>query len=359
MTRAKNVSKPVFSEPVLSEPAVCAPAAPSAVVDAWIGLDIAKDTYEACLLRASGKQWHKSFANDASGFAKMVRWIATTAPGCTPHYCMEATGSYYLACALFLVEATQTVSVVNPFRVKHAAVLYGQANKTDKADARTLAQFCRKEQPTLWRAAAPEVRVLVALLRRLDSLQAQHVAEQNRLQDPGLHDLVRVSVQASLDFLASEMTRLHQQIHQHIEEHPRLKADKELLLSIPGVGETTAHWLLAELPDVAQFASAQDAAAFAGLNPCEYRSGTSIHKKTRLSKRGSVYLRKCLYMPALTAKRYNPCVAALCARLQERGMAKKAVVGAAMRKLLMLAYGVLRTQQKFDADWHNKVVQKA
>lgn len=149
------------------------------------------------------------------------------------------------------------------------------------------------------------------------------------------------------------MARLHQQVQEHIDQHPSLKADKELLLSIPGVGESTAYWLLAELPEVQQFSCAQEAAAFAGLNPCEYSSGTSVKKKTRLSKRGNVYLRKCLYMPALAAKRFNPCVAALCARLQEKGLAKKAIIGAAMRKLLMLAYGVLRTQHKFDKDWHN------
>lgn len=331
----------------LSEPLPSKASVPTV----WIGIDIAKDSFEACLLRASGKLWVKGFPNDAVGFAKMQRWIVAVAPGSTAHFCMEATGSYYLACALFLAEAQQTVSVVNPFRIKHAGFTYGQGNKTDKADARTLAQYCRKEQPALWRAAAPEVRVLVALLRRADSLQTQHTAEQNRLQDPGLLDVVRPSVQASLDFLAQERARLHQQIRDHIDQHPQLKADKELLLSIPGIGESTAHWLLAELPDVKQFSCAQDAAAFAGLNPCEYQSGKSVKRKTRLSKRGNVYLRKCLYMPALTAKRFNPCVAALCERLKARGLAPKAIVGAAMRKLLMLAYGVLHTQQPFDAAW--------
>jgi transposase len=329
-----NATEPTF--PVSGPPAV------------WIGMDIAKDTFEACLLRTSGKRGIKSFANDATGIAKLQRWVASLDEKQPCHSCMEATGNYYLAAALALAEAEQTVSVVNPFRIKHAGFTYGQGNKTDKADARTLAQFCRKEQPAPWRAAAPEVRLLTALLRRVDSLQVQHVAEQNRLQDPGLLDVVRTSIQSSLDFLSAEMARLHQQITDHIDQHPQLRADKELLQSIPGVGALTAHGLLAELPDVKQFDSAQDAAAFAGLNPCEYQSGKSVHKKTRLSKRGSVYLRKCLYMPALSAQRYNPCIAALCQRLQERGLAKKAVLGAAMRKLLMLAYGVLRNQQKFD-----------
>ncbi len=336
----------------LSEPPPVA-----ATSNAWIGIDIAKATFEACLLRSSGKLLVKSFANDTSGFAKMTRWLHELAPGSTPHFCMEATGSYYLACAQFLAEAPLYVSVVNPFRIKHAGFTYGQGNKTDKADARTLAQYARKEQPALWRAAAPEIRVLVALLRRMDALQTQHSAELNRLQDPGLLEIVRSSVQASLDFLAAEIARLQQQVQAHIKAHPTLKADKDLLLSIPGIGESTAHWLLAELPDVQQFSCAQEAAAFAGLNPCEYRSGTSVKKRTRLSKRGNVYLRKCLYMPALAAKRFNPCIAAFCERLKERGLAPKAIVGAAMRKLLMLAYGVLRSQHMFDKDWHNNTAK--
>ena len=325
----------------------------------WIGIDIAKLTFDACLLRPHGKLLVKSFANEPAGFAKLQRWIAALEAHATPHFCMEATGTYYLACALFLTEAQQAVSVINPARIKYAGLTYGQGNKTDPADAHTLAQFCRKEQPAVWRAAAPEVRLLVALLRRVDSLQTQHSAEQNRLQDPGLLAVVRTSVQASLAFLGAEMGRLQEQIHAHIEEHPTLKADKELLLSIPGIGATTAHWLLAELPDVKEFGSAQAAAAFAGLNPCEYQSGTSVKRKTRLSKRGNVYLRKCLYMPAMTAKRFNPCVAALCARLQARGLAPKAILGAAMRKLLMLAYGVLRNRTPWDAQWHPKALALA
>ena len=172
---------------------------PAPTPDVWIGIDIAKDTLEAGLLRPSGKLLVKGFANNASGFAKLLRWLHELAPASTPHFCMEATGSYYLACADFLTLAQQRVSVVNPFRIKHAGFTYGQGNKTDKADARTLAQYCRKEQPELWRAAAPEIRLLVGLLRRLDALQTQHSAELNRLQDPGLLEEVRPSVQASLN----------------------------------------------------------------------------------------------------------------------------------------------------------------
>ena len=133
-----------------------------------------------------------------------------------------------------------------------------------------IADYCRKEHPPLWRAAAPEVRLLVALVRRLNSVQELLLAEHNRLAQPGVPQPVQASLSHSITFLEAEVARLEQQIKEHINQHPGLKADKKLLLSIPGIGEATAHTILAELPDVTQFSSAQAAAAYAGLCPREY-----------------------------------------------------------------------------------------
>ena len=121
-----------------------------------------------------------------------------------------------------------------------------------------------------------------------------------------------------------------------------------MLRTIPGIGPVAAHALLAELPDPSRFATAQQAAAYAGLAPREYRSGTSVKKRTRLSKAGNARLRKALYLPAMTAIRFNPLVGAFYARLVEAGKAKMAALGACMRKLLMIAYGVLKSRTPFD-----------
>ena len=314
---------------------------------AWVGLDIAKQTFEACLRRPTGNPLNKGFANNFAGFAKLLRWIETLAPKARFHFCMEATGAYGQALATFLVEAELAVSVVNPCRTKHAALAYGQDNKTDPVDARTLAEYCQKEQPALWRPSAPEVRLLVALMRRLDALELQRQQEQNRLSEPGLLLPVGRSLQSSVAFLDQEIGRLEQEIARHIDQHPSLKGDRDLLVSIPGVGEKTARWILAELPDVAQFASAQAAAAYAGLAPKEYRSGTSVKRATRLSKRGNVHLRKALYFPAMTAARFNPLVKALYDRLIVAGRPRMVALGAAMRKVLMLCFGVLKNQRAF------------
>src|SRR5580658_5502171 len=92
---------------------------------AWIGLDIAKLTFEACILRTQGKLLRKSFANTPEGFAKMTRWVQHLVPETSLHYCMEATGSYYEALAVYLAEADAYVSVINPYRTRHAALASG------------------------------------------------------------------------------------------------------------------------------------------------------------------------------------------------------------------------------------------
>ena len=124
-----------------------------------------------------------------------------------------------------------------------------------------------------------------------------------------------------------------------------------MLISIPGVAELTAARLLAEIQDVRRFESARQLAAYAGVTPRQFTSGTSVHGKSRMSKMGNVHLRKHLYMPAMVAKRCNPIIQEFCERLKERNKLPKVVIGAAMRKLLHIAYGILKSEQPFDPDF--------
>ena len=153
-------------------------------------------------------------------------------------------------------------------------------------------------------------------------------------------------------FLEKEIERLKKQIRQHFKDHDGLKHDAQLLQSIPGIGELTAWDILAELPDVSQFDSAQAVAAYAGLAPREHRSGSSVFKKTRLSKQGNARLRKAMYFPAVNALTWNPIVKAHYERLRAAGKIRMVALAAAMRKMLMLCYGVLKHQKPFQADWH-------
>jgi len=324
---------------------------PATAATVWIGLDVSKDTLDVCLLRENAKTHFKQFSNEENGHTKLLRWAQHLAPSQVCHFCLEATGSYSQEVALFLAQAEQAVSVINPARIHCFGRSQAQGNKTDKADARTIALFCRKEQPELWRVTTPEVRLLVALVRRLHAVQELLAQEKNRLQVPAQPVAVVASVQMIATALEAEVKRLQQQIREHLDQHGNLKRDAQLLQSIPGVGEITAWDILAELPDVSQFDSAQGVAAYAGLSPREHRSGSSVQRKTRLNKMGSSRLRKAMYFPAVVAVQWNPPVKAHFERLPAAGKFKMVALAAAMRKVLMICYGVLKHQKPFQADW--------
>jgi transposase len=120
---------------------------------------------------------------------------------------------------------------------------------------------------------------------------------------------------------------------------------------MPGIGEATAAKLLAEIVDVNQYRSARQVAAFAGLVPKHRESGSSVRGKPRLCKVGTARLRKALYFPAIVATQHNPIIKAVSERLRERGKCPMLIVGAAMRKLIHIAYGVLKSGKPFDPNY--------
>lgn len=188
-------------------------------------------------------------------------------------------------------------------------------------------------------------------MRRLESLIEMRVMKENRLSAGIVVDSVRESVEVHLSYLNEQIKRCEELIHHHINSHPTLKRQSELLDSIPGIAETTAAHLLAEITDIKQYRSGRQVAAYAGLVPRERQSGTSVHGRTRLSKIGNARLHKALYFPALMALRCSEFFKRWAAGLQQRGKSKMSVIGAAMRKLVHLAYGVLKTGKPFDPQW--------
>ena len=314
-----------------------------------LGIDVATATLVVVLL-AGERQQRAAFANTPAGHAKLRSWLAkrSAAP---LHACLEATGTYGDDLAQALYDAGHTVSVVNPARIAASAKVQAARHQTDQAAAALIARYCQREQPAAWQPPAPELRELRALVRHLDTLQQQRQAEQNRLEAGGHPAAVRQAIQAHLTFLTAPISTVEQQIAAHFDQHPALKRQRELLDSIKGIALRTATRLLAELGDVQRFAHARAVVAYVGLNPREYRSGSRIHRRTRLSKSGHAAVRAALSFPASVAKQHNPLVQALCARLTARGLCPKAVIGAAMRKLLQLASGVLKSGQPFDPNY--------
>jgi transposase len=195
---------------------------------------------------------------------------------------------------------------------------------------------------------APEIQELRALLRHLDDLQAMLQQERNRLQAGEQSPTVLTQLQQHVAFLEVQIAPLKQQINDHFDQHPHLKQQRDLLTSIPGIGDLTVGRLLAELRDIQAFSSARQVAAFVGVTPRQVQSGTSCHRRRRLSKRGTAALRAALDMPAVVAKRWNPLIRGLAERLRARRHTELSIIGAAMHKLLHLTYGVLKSGQPFD-----------
>lgn len=315
-----------------------------------LGIDISKLKFNACLINAAGKLRHKLFPNTATGFGQLKDWLSKQSAEHV-HACLEATGTYGEPLALFLHEAGHRVSVINPAAVKAFAQSRLSRTKTDKVDAELIARFCQAQEPPAWSPPAAEVRELQALVRRLDSLIEMRVAEENRLTSGITVEAVRQSVAEHVAYLNEQIRRTEGLIREHIGNHPRLRRQSELLDSIPGVGEATAAVLLAELTDPKQYGSARQVAAYAGLVPRERQSGSSLRGRARLSKVGNARLRKALYFPAITALRCSPFFKAWAEGLQGRGKCKMTVICAVMRKLIHLAYGVLKTGRPFDPEW--------
>jgi transposase len=309
-----------------------------------VGIDIAKAKFDAAVF-VDGKYKTKVFPNTPEGFEQVRAWLA---PFATPQVCMEATGRYGEALATALADAGLRVSVVNPAQI-HA---FGKAElnrtQTDKGDAKLIARFCALHQPPSWQPAPPAIRELQALVRRLEDLLEMRQMERNRQDgaDPAVADSL-ATVIAALD---AEITELRDRIRRHIDQDPDLRQRRDLLDSIPGLGQATIPVLRAVLGDITRFDNARAVAAFAGLSPAERQSGR-WRGQTRLSKTGEPLLRKALYMPALVAWRHNPLIRTFCERLKTQGKNGKLVVGAAMRKLLTLAYGVLKSGQPFDPNF--------
>jgi len=316
--------------------------------DSYLGIDISKTKFHAALQSAAkpaNKPKVKVFANTLAGWEQLQTWMVQQGAE-TVHACLEATSTYGEGVAEFLVDQGHTVSIVNPARIKGFAISELSRSKTDKADAQLILRFCIALRPAAWQPPATEVKQLQALLRRLEALQQMVVQEHNRLETTPVE--LRGSVQDHLDYLEQAMEKIRQQIRDHFDQHPNLKQQRELLVSIPGIGEHTASMLLAEIVDWSLFESARQLAAYAGVTPRERSSGSSVRGKPTLSRLGNARLRKALFLPAMAAKRCNPLIATFCERLLAKGKPKRQVIGAAMRKLLHLAYGVLKSGCPFD-----------
>lgn len=316
---------------------------------AILGIDIAKDSFDVLLLREDQPPEPAHFENSRSGYGKLLRFLKKRRV-LDLHACLEATGRYGEDLAQWLYDHQFAVSVVNPQRIKAYGKSQLQRNKTDRLDAALIADFCRSQHPPLWTPPPPEWWALRQLVRHLEDLETDRQRQRNRRADGPLPPLVQANLDEQLSLLEAQMAQVKQQIADHLNHHPDLKRQKDLLDTIPGLGGLTIAKLLAECRDLSAFASVKQLVAFAGLNPHQRQSGSSVRGATPISRIGSSSLRAALYMPAIVAKRHNPVLRTFALRLATRGLRPLQIIVALMRKLLHLAYGVLKSGRPFDPD---------
>lgn len=315
-----------------------------------LGIDVAKAKLDCALRLTSGKFRHKVVDNTPAGFKTLDDWLAKEGAAAL-QVCMEATGIYWEAVAEHLAARPETtVSVVNPAQIKAFGASRMVRTKTDKVDAKLIAQFCAERTPEPWQAPTPAERTLRALVLRLDALQAMRTQESNRLEVA--RESLAEGIAKHLTWLDDEIARLSKAIRDHIDNDPTLKDKHRLLDSIPGLGERTTAVLLAFLAEPARFENARQVAAFAGLDPRQHESGSSVRGKPRLSKVGHSFLRKALYMPAMVALYRTDWGKVFRERLASQGKPPMLIIGAMMRKLVQVSYGVLKSGQTFQPELH-------
>jgi transposase len=293
----------------------------------------------------------REFANTPEGVQALVRWLVV--PGRRVRAVMEATGLYGLDLALRLErEPNLELMVANPRAVRHFAHALMKRSKNDPIDALVLVEFARRMPFQRWQRPSPAALHLHALARRLEVLTDMHAAEKNRLHAAQLSDAwpedVRRDLQRSLRALERAVERLTRQAVEVIAQDPGLNLRYQLLLSAHGIGTTSAVQILAQLAVLSPDLDVRQWVAQAGLDPRHYDSGSSVHRKTRISKAGNHHLRRALYMPALVASVHEPHLRAFYLHLLERGKTKMQALVAVMRKLLHAIFGMFKHQQPFD-----------
>ena len=330
----------------------------------YLGMDVAKAKLDCCLLLddATGKRKTKVVANSKSGIADLLAWVIKQRVSPSElHVVMEGTGVYHEQAALALADAGVTVSIVNPAQVKNfgrglavrTKPVLSEVEGTDGVDSFVLARYGILLKPDAWMPPAPEARVLQALLSRRDAIAQDLQRERNRQVKSKVTDTperIQKSITLSIRFLARQLAGLQQEIDQHIDRHPGLKEDMALLQSIPAVGPQVGGNLLAVMHSHS-FDSAEQLAAYLGLVPVERQSGSSVLGRAKISKAGPSHVRAVLYMAAITVTRCNPHVKALYERLLARGKSKMSALGAAMRKLVHLCFGVIKTRKPYEPDY--------
>ncbi len=304
-----------------------------------VGVDISKDTLDVHLHPA---RTARRFANTPKGWRALIEWLTKVT---VTRLAFEPTGAYHHGFERQLAEAGLPLCKVNPRQARRFAEAIGSQAKTDAVDAAMLARL----------AALLEPPVRPVISARLDEMKELHIARRALVKDRTAATnrehtrrsaLLKRQAAQRLAQIERQIIAIDKAVRDLLAGDVELKARFDILVSIPGVGETTAMALLIEMPE---FGGLEHGcvASLAGLAPIARDSGQ--HRGKRFIRGGRASLRQAVYMPALVAARFNPDLKTKYEALRAAGKPPKVALIAVMRKLLILANALLRDQRAWTA----------
>ncbi|HEX9114846.1 MAG TPA: IS110 family transposase [Anaerolineae bacterium] len=328
----------------------------------YVGIDVSRKTLDvAACLRDAPVQDLDRFANTEADFPPLAQAVTTKAQELgaeTIHLILEPTGGYEQPLAHFALAQGWQVSLPNPRTVKDWAKGQGRRGKSDRRDARVLAQYGAEKRPPAWQPIPEPVAVLEALLERRNDLEGMLRQERNRRDAMQAQNkyrgLVAESLEISIARLQKDIAALDDEIRKHLDRHPDLKQQVKDLDSVPGVGDRSVLPLLVVLHRWAELThyqgTRQGLAAYLGLDPQPHQSGTSVRGRSWISRQGDPHMRSVLFMSALGGVRGANPLRTFYQRLVAAGKPKKVALVAAARKILVWAWAVFRYQVPFMAE---------
>lgn len=304
-----------------------------------IGIDVAKAKLD--LYVASTEQW-QVFPNDEAGVSGLIAQVVASSPS---RVMVEASGGYERVLVAQLTMAKVPVVLVNPRNVRAFAKSLGILAKTDRIDAKVLAQFGEVVKPPVRELPSEQTQELADHLSRRRQLVDMLVAEGLRLKQAH-NAAVRRDIDEHITWLKKRLKSIDGDLRRSVQASDLWRWQAELLTEVPGVGEATSVTLMACLPELGKLSN-KAIAALVGVAPFNRDSGTLRGRRQIWGGRATV--RTALYMASLSAVRHNPAIREFYKRLRANGKAAKVAIIAAGRKLLTILNAMVRDKAKWRA----------
>jgi len=315
-----------------------------------VGIDISKKKFDVSIKK--GETWeHHVFTNDISGFRKFTKLLRKD-----DKCIMEASGPYYLPLALHLDHKEFFVAVENPLVIKRFSQMRLIRAKTDKKDARTIAEYALVNPVSRWSKKSKVLIKMQQILTTVENLKKQLTMVTNQKEAFLSTTVMDAQLKRSLSSMEHHIEKQIDKLEVTLEDYAQQEYANTMkkLTSIPGIGTKTASLLVVLTEGFTKFENHKQLIAYVGLSPRVYQSGTSIKGKGHICKMGSAQARKALYMCSWTAKRYNHACVAMYERLAEKGKPERVIKVALINKLLKQCFAIAKGDILYQENYQPK-----